>query len=612
MGLSMAASLAEAHVRNDRRKGVRARVARLLLLLLSLTLGRILMRAFSLRTNLGFWALAAAASAAGCGASAAMDRPSVDAGCGEGACEVAANVAIATAPMPAPEPSEARALTDGAPSSACVPQAGPDVPDDAFTDSNCDGIDGDASHAVFVAASLGSDEGDGSMAHPVQTFAAAIALAMASGKDVYACNGTYTESIELTASAVNLYGGYDCANGWQRIDDTFVLAPPAGVPLAVRTVAKAMIVDHAKLRAADATAPGTSSVASLIASAQVTFHRVIFQTGAGADGSAGPTATAGTSAALGGADGQSWSDVSCTLPCTVTAQGGGIRSCGVGGAAGSGGSGQNGNATQAWAASSGGPTGLGGAVTAQDGLPGSIGPTGSDGAASTSGFGSVTSTGYEATNAGIQGAAGGPGGGGAGGAGGRWTERFGGGDTPCVPSFEVGGGGGAGGCGGAGGAAGGGGGGGGASIGLISIDSTATLTACTVSTGSGGSGGAPSAGAPGQPGGPGGEGGAGAVQGSGSCVGSDDRIYGADGYAGGAGGAGGKGGAGGPGGGGPSIGIVSSGPVASADPATVFNVGAGGQGAASTDGTGDGPDGLSASTLNLGGSDAGADAATSP
>src|SRR6188768_1986555 len=44
----------------------------------------------------------------------------------------------------------------------CVPTGTSDAPDDDFLDSNCDGIDGDASHAIFVSPG-GSDSADGSL-----------------------------------------------------------------------------------------------------------------------------------------------------------------------------------------------------------------------------------------------------------------------------------------------------------------------------------------------------------------------------------------------------------------------------------------------------------------
>ena len=44
---------------------------------------------------------------------------------------------------------------DGNPANGCeyaCTATGPDLPDDSFIDSNCDGIDGDASKAIFVSS----------------------------------------------------------------------------------------------------------------------------------------------------------------------------------------------------------------------------------------------------------------------------------------------------------------------------------------------------------------------------------------------------------------------------------------------------------------------------
>lgn len=61
---------------------------------------------------------------------------------------------------------------------ACVPSAGPDKPDMSFKDSNCDGIDGEISHAVFVSG-LGDDLNPGTMAAPKRTLTAAVQTALA-------------------------------------------------------------------------------------------------------------------------------------------------------------------------------------------------------------------------------------------------------------------------------------------------------------------------------------------------------------------------------------------------------------------------------------------------
>src|ERR1041384_2071926 len=90
-----------------------------------------------------------------------------------------------------------------------------DVPDPYFQDTDGDGIDGQASHAVFVNALGGVDSNPGTMAQPVQTIAAGIAKALTLGKDVYVSKGTYNETVTLV-SGVSLYGEFDAAAGWSR------------------------------------------------------------------------------------------------------------------------------------------------------------------------------------------------------------------------------------------------------------------------------------------------------------------------------------------------------------------------------------------------------------
>ena len=85
----------------------------------------------------------------------------------------------------------------------------PDIPNLQFEDTNCDGIDGDESKAVFVALS-GDDNATGTKANPVRTITKGITLAAPAGKDVYIAGGTYGSSSDTThlADNVGLYGGY--------------------------------------------------------------------------------------------------------------------------------------------------------------------------------------------------------------------------------------------------------------------------------------------------------------------------------------------------------------------------------------------------------------------
>jgi hypothetical protein len=92
----------------------------------------------------------------------------------------------------------------GAPT--CDPTA-VDEPDDDFADTNCDGIDGAAAGAVFVAPK-GSDDALGTIEQPVATISRALTLAAQKQLDVYVCNATYRDNIVIK-SGVRIFGGYD-------------------------------------------------------------------------------------------------------------------------------------------------------------------------------------------------------------------------------------------------------------------------------------------------------------------------------------------------------------------------------------------------------------------
>ncbi len=67
---------------------------------------------------------------------------------------------------------------------------GADVPDPGFLDTNGDGIDGDAAHAIFVDRLSGTDGNPGTRAQPKQTITAGIAAALVPPrKDVYVSKG---------------------------------------------------------------------------------------------------------------------------------------------------------------------------------------------------------------------------------------------------------------------------------------------------------------------------------------------------------------------------------------------------------------------------------------
>ena len=138
----------------------------------------------------GSWVfLSAALLAAGVGASACSSSGSTDKGatggsgaeagaCDGSSCAGALGDGGAAESDGGATASEAgNSATDvEASAPACVPTGAVDLPDDAFEDSNCDGIDGDKAAAIFVSPS-GADTADGSFDAPVKTITEGVALA---------------------------------------------------------------------------------------------------------------------------------------------------------------------------------------------------------------------------------------------------------------------------------------------------------------------------------------------------------------------------------------------------------------------------------------------------
>ena len=412
----------------------------------------------------------------------------------------------------------------GAPSTGCKKT---DVPDLKFQDTNCDGIDGNAARAIFVAPT-GSDSSPGTMRRPVQSVATAIAKAAQQHKDVYLQVGSYdVGSGAQLASNVSLYGGYNAK--WKRSATYRVVlhgAPQAIVGVDVQTVLVQLLTATAS--AAPSTGLSVYGVRLIKSSVRLDHVRVFAGDGLkGSDGAA--TGTAGSSGGPGLAPtGQLVGGSGGT---------GGYYAGGRGGSAYGGlGDGQPGAGPGGGAGGQQGAPGYGG--TAYNGAPGGAGTVGAAGAPGAGGANDFFAAAEEWSGRdGAGGADGAPGaGGGGGGAGGPYSFP-GGSASGC-----------AGGGGGASGAAGSGGSGGhfgGGSFGVYLWQSPVVLLGSAVKAGTGGAGGA------GRDGGPGGSGGAGAP----GYVCSESG----DGGPGGPGGAGGFGGAGGGGSGGPSIAVFRGG-----------------------------------------------------
>ena len=83
-------------------------------------------------------------------------------------------------------------------------------------DSNCDGLDGDISRAIFVDAAAGDDSAAGTPVAPVQTIGAGLAAASAGGNShVYVAGGVYEEQVTLVDS-ISIWGGFSAGETWSR------------------------------------------------------------------------------------------------------------------------------------------------------------------------------------------------------------------------------------------------------------------------------------------------------------------------------------------------------------------------------------------------------------
>lgn len=386
-------------------------------------------------------------------------------------------------------------LGDCAPLNPAVHPGAADLPDLAFVDGNCDGIDGTEAEAIFVSLA-GDNAATGTRANPLRTVTAAVSAASATGADVYVAGGTFTEpgGVPL-ADGVGVYGGYTPGTGVRSPAESTTIQGQAS-PAAVAFGDEGVVLQQLDLVGVP---DGSGNSYGLrVVNDGATPSQVLLE----------------------GVD--------------VTAQ-----------AAGPAVHGSNGGTGATGFGSAGGPGGFGGCgsgVLGQLGLGG--GPAGSAGG---SGGNTTPSLPDAATWTRSTAGSGGPGGPGSGGAGGRGGTGASGlfGTTLC------GGRGGAGGLGGGGGSGGGGGRTGAGSFGAYVANSSLVAIASTLTAGAGGPGGN---GGDGGNGGPGTAGSGGLLGGCdvfGICAGT-----GATGFS---GATGGRGGAGGAGAGGPSAGVFQSG-----------------------------------------------------
>lgn len=418
-----------------------------------------------------------------------------------------------------------------------------DPPGDGI-DTNCDGIDGDASRVIFVAFQ-GDNQNPGSATHPKATIQAGIDTAAGTaGKDrVYVSEGTYVEKVTL-ANGISVYGSYSFQRNWERdasyLTQILVADVSGGKMIGVEGsfLLAATTFNSITVETTGSSQAGVSSYAFYcITCPGLSIENCVLRAGnagpgtGGSDGTTGAAGSPGSRGEDGACDSQSnWGD----------GGDGGTSSCGRAGGNGGRGGSETDDGTNGLTGAGGTPGGSGGSGgdPGQNGTDGTAGTAGSAGSDGNGGSGGSLAGGYWQSDSGGDGAVGNPGNGGGGGGGGGGQGGL----------LVIDGGGGGGGGGGAGGCAGGlatGGSGGGGSFGLLLIDSTGVaLEGNIIESGDGGVGG------PGGTGGSGGTGGARGDRGTADC--SGEVGYG--GY-GGRGGDGGRGGHGGGAAGGPSYGV---------------------------------------------------------
>jgi len=473
----------------------------------------------------------------------------------------------------------------------CVFISNGDQPDDSFQDANCDGIDGVASEAVFVApAPIGNDANAGTIGAPMATIANAIQQTNSTRAAVYLSQGTYNGSVTLT-DGVSLFGGYDATDNWSRAaNHTTTLIGQSGLAaMTASGINQSTIVDRFTVVAGDGNGNGGNSTAIYVfdSGANLEIRNSIIIGGDGArgnDGSSGSIGASGGNASSGGngCDGCSGNG---------SRGAGGSSSCGAQGGAGGYGGYDNGSGTSGFSGAGGsraGSAGSGGGGAAvcnsslcsgcagrkngQNGTSGSNGSSGATGQAGSrgNGAGNVSQNRWLGSRGSTGGAGTAGGGGGGGGAGGGGADDCYINIFACISdgnpcNRDRGGGGGGGGAGGCGGTGGTGGYGGGGSFGIFLRNSSATLVNNSITAGNGGNGGN------------GGLGGTGGTPGAGAAGGGKADGSGA-GAQGGDGGNGGRGGRGGGGGGGVSYGIYRSNSNAAILTNNLYVTGSGGAG----------------------------------
>jgi hypothetical protein len=165
---------------------------------------------------------------------------------------------------------------DCAPLDPSIHPGAPDRPDLAFTDTNCDGIDGNKANAVFVSSTAPNDDGSGTMANPKKLITSAIALAAADGKDVYVTGGNFPGTLAL-ADDVSVYGGYTpdfASRSAAEITNVNGVNGPAALAVGDTGVVLQLLSLHGARELSDGNSYGVRAVSDGVVASQVVLENV--------------------------------------------------------------------------------------------------------------------------------------------------------------------------------------------------------------------------------------------------------------------------------------------------------------------------------------------------
>ncbi len=187
----------------------------------------------------------------------------------------------------------------------CQQCAATDLPDDAFDDRNCDGIDGQLDGGIFVSEDIGNDSWPGTKSQPVASLAVAFDRARAAPhKTIYVGSGTYDagSSGMLWDSPVSLYGGYSADfSSRDAVTSPVLLVGADGIR--VTATDGGFTIERISVSAGNAVGDGKPSVAMTVLNAQgLALRHALLRAGNGSAGTGGQAGGDGA-AGLNGADG---------------------------------------------------------------------------------------------------------------------------------------------------------------------------------------------------------------------------------------------------------------------------------------------------------------------